>query len=174
MPLWTKKELMSACNASDPTSNFLKNFDSIYGISIDDRTIKKGELFIALIGENFDGHNFIESAISKGACGVLVSNIELAKKYNGLFVNDTKEALIRIGKFARNRFNGITIGITGSSGKTSTNYFLSSALNQFGKTHKTFGNNNNLIGLSLTLSRLHHNYDFCVLELGMNNAGEIR
>ena len=83
MTLWTKQDLMSACNASDPTSNFLNNFDSIYGISIDDRTIKKGELFIALIGKNFDGHNFIESAISKGACGVLVSNIRIAKNYNG-------------------------------------------------------------------------------------------
>ena len=174
MPLWTKKDLMSASKASDPTLNFLNNFENIHGINIDDRTIKKGELFIALIGKNFDGHNFIESAISKGACGVLVSNIGLAKKYNGLFVNDTKEALINIGKFARNRFNGITIGITGSSGKTSTNYILSNSLNQFGKTHKTFGNNNNLIGLSLTLSRLPHNFNFCVLELGMNNSGEIR
>ena len=174
MPLWTKKDLMSACKASDPTLNFLNNFKNIHGISIDDRTIKKGELFIALIGKNFDGHNFIESAMSKGACGVLVSNVELAKKYNGLFVYDTKEALICIGKFARNRFNGITIGITGSSGKTSTNYFLSSALNQFGRTHKTFGNNNNLIGLSLTLSRLPRDFNFCVLELGMNNSGEIR
>ena len=114
---------MFACKASDPTSNFLNNCDNIYGISIDDRTIKKGELFIALIGDNFDGHNFIESAISKGACGVLVSNIKIAKKYNGLLVDNTKKALINLGKFARNRFKGITIGITGSSGKTSTNYF---------------------------------------------------
>ena len=174
MPLWTKHDLMMACKGKDPTSNFLDNFENIHGISIDDRTIKKGELFIALIGENFDGHNFIESAISKGACGVLVSNIKIAKKFNGLFVNNTKQALINIGKYARNRFRGITIGITGSAGKTSTNYILSNALNQFGKTHKTFGNNNNIIGLSLTLSRLPHNFNFCVLELGMNNIGEIR
>ncbi len=174
MPLWTKKELMFACKAKDPTSNFLYKSDCINGISIDDRTIKKGDLFIALIGDKFDGHNFIETALSKGACGVLVSNIKLAKKYNGLYVNDTKLALTQIGKSARDRFNGITIGITGSSGKTSTNYLLSSALKVFGKTHKTSGNNNNIIGLSLTLSRLHRDYDFCVLELGMNNAGEIR
>ncbi len=173
MPLWTKQELMSACKASDPTSKFLKNFDNIQGISIDERTIMKGDLFIALVGEKFDGHQFVESAISKGASGVLVSNFQLAKKHNGLFVNDTKKALINIGEFARNRFNGITIGITGSSGKTSTNFLLSNALKQFGKTHNTFGNNNNIIGLSLTLSRLPHNYDFCVLELGMNNTGEI-
>ena len=174
MTLWTKQDLMSACKASDPTSNFLKNFNGIEGISIDERTINRGDLYIALIGEKFDGHNFVETAISKGACGVLVSNIKIARKYNGLLVGNTKKALINIGKFARNRFNGITIGITGSSGKTSTNYFLSNALNQFGKTHKTFGNNNNLIGLSLTLSRLPHDFDFCVLELGMNNSGEIK
>ena len=174
MPLWTKQELISACDASDPSSNFLNSFEYISGISIDDRTIKKGELFIALIGENFDGHKFIESAYAKGACGVLVSNIRIAKKYNGLFVNDTKKALINIGKFARKRFKGITIAITGSSGKTSTNFILSNALNKYGKTHKTFGNNNNLIGLSLTLSRLPSDFNFCVLELGMNNCGEIR
>tara|TARA_Y100000991_G_scaffold163532_1_gene125497 strand:+ start:84 stop:1499 length:1416 start_codon:yes stop_codon:yes gene_type:complete len=174
MPLWTKQDLITACKASDPTSNFLNKFENIQGISIDDRTIKKGDLFIAFIGDKFDGHNFIESALSKGACGVLVSNIRLAKKYNGLFVNDTKKALIQIGKFARDRFNGKTVGITGSSGKTSTSFLLSNALKKFGKTHNTHGNNNNIIGLSLTLSRLPSNYDFCILELGMNNAGEIR
>ena len=81
---------MYACKASDPTSNFLKDHNNIKGISIDDRTINKGDLFIALIGDKFDGHNFIEAAISKGACGVLVSNIRVAKKYNGLFVDNTK------------------------------------------------------------------------------------
>lgn len=173
-PIWSKIELMSACNASDPTSNFLKNRDGILGISIDDRTIKKGDLFIALIGDKFNGHEFIDSAISKGAYGVMVSDIKLAKKHKGLLVNDTKIALMQIGKFARKRFTGTTIGVTGSSGKTSTKYLLYKSLNQFGKTHKTFGNNNNLIGLSLTLSRLPRDYDFCVLELGMNNSGEIK
>ena len=174
MPLWTKQDLMTACKASDPTSNFLKNFNGINGISIDDRTIRTGDLFIALVGDKFDGHNYIESAFSKGACGILASNIRLAKKYEGLFVRDTKKALTQIAIFARDRFKGVTIGITGSSGKTSTNYLLSNSLKKFGKTHKTFGNNNNIIGLSLTLSRLPHDHDFCVLELGMNNTGEIR
>ena len=96
MPLWTKQELMSACNGSDPTLNFLNSREHINGISIDDRTIQKGELFIALIGENFDGHKFIESAFAKGAGGGVVSNIRMAEKYNGLFVNDTKKALINI------------------------------------------------------------------------------
>ena len=96
MPLWTKHDLITASDALDPTSNFLKNVNNVVGISIDDRTINKGDLFIALVGDKFDGHKFIEGAISKGACGVIVSDIRLAEKYNGLFVNDTKKALIQI------------------------------------------------------------------------------
>ena len=173
-PLWTKKDLMSATNALDPSSYFLENFNGVWGVSIDDRTIKKGDLFISLIGDKFDGHDFIEDAIRKGAYGIIVSNKRLANKYKALFVEDTKKALIQIAKFSRHRFKGITIAITGSSGKTSTKHILSKTLKKFGKTHHTHKNNNNLIGLSLTLSRLYDDYNYCVLELGMNNAGEIR
>ena len=173
-PLWTKKELISATHASDPSSSFLQNIDEIWGVSIDDRTINKGDLFIALIGDKFNGHDFIDNAIKKGANGIIVSDKKLAKKYNALFVQDTKKALKQIAKFSRRRFKGTTIALTGSSGKTSTRHLLSNALDKFGKTHHTYKNNNNLIGLSLTLSRLPHNHDYCVLELGMNNTGEIR
>lgn len=173
-PLWTKKDLMLATNALDPSSHFLENSNGAWGVSIDDRTIKKGDLFIAIIGDKFDGHNFIENAIRKGAYGIIVSNKMLANKYKALLVKDTKKALKQIAKFSRSRFKGITIAITGSSGKTSTKYLLSETLKNFGKTHHTNQNNNNLIGLSLTLSRLHDDYNYCVLELGMNNAGEIR
>ncbi len=173
-PLWTKKDLISATNALDPSSYFLENFDGVWGVSIDDRTIQKGDLFIALIGDKFDGHNFIENAIRKGAYGILVSDKKLACKYKGLLVEDTNDALRQIAKFSRHRFRGITIALTGSSGKTSTKHILSSTLKKFGKTHNTYKNNNNLIGLSLTLSRLRDDYNYCVLELGMNNAGEIR
>mgnify|MGYP001205535776 FL=1 len=173
-PLWTKKELIVATNALDPSSNFLANMKEIWGVSIDDRTIKKGDLFIALKGDNFDGHDFIESAIRKGAYGIIVSDKKLANKYQALLVKDTKIALKQIAKFSRRRFKGTTIALTGSSGKTSTKHILSNSLKNFGKVHYTFGNNNNIIGLSLTLSRLHDDYNYCVLELGMNNTGEIR
>ncbi len=173
-PLWTKKDLMSATNALDPSSQFLENFDGALGVSIDDRTVKKGDLFIALIGDKFNGHNFIKNAVRKGAYGIIVSDKILANKYKALLVKDTKEALKQIAKFSRYRFKGITIAITGSSGKTSTKHLLSDTLKKFGKTHHTNKNNNNLIGLSLTLSRLHEDYNYCVLELGMNNVGEIR
>ncbi|MDC0530790.1 UDP-N-acetylmuramoyl-tripeptide--D-alanyl-D-alanine ligase [Alphaproteobacteria bacterium] len=171
--LWTKKDLIAATNATDPSFNFLNKLNDISGISIDDRTIKKGELFIAIIGDKFDGHDFTKSAIKKGAGGIIVSDLELAKKYNGLLVNDTNKALINIAKFGRNRFKGTTVALTGSSGKTSTKHLLSSALKTYGKTHSTQGNNNNMIGLSLTLSRLDPDNKFCVLELGINNIGEM-
>ncbi len=173
-PLWTKKDLMSATNALDPSSYFLENLNGVCGVSIDDRTINKGDLFIAIIGDKFDGHDFIENAIRKGAYGIIVSDKMLANKYKALLVEDTKKALEQIAKFSRHRFKGVTIAITGSSGKTSTKHLLSNTLKKFGKTHYTHKNNNNLIGLSLTLSRLHENYNYCVLELGMNKAGEIR
>ena len=171
--LWTKKDLLQATNAIDPSLNFMNKMSGISGISIDDRTIQTGDLFIAFKGNKFDGHDFVESAISKGAGGIIVSNLELAKKYNGLLVNNTNKALYDTAKFARNRFKGTTIAITGSSGKTSTKHLLSSSLKTYGTTHYTQGNNNNIIGLALTLSRLNPNYKYCVLELGINNIGEM-
>ena len=171
--LWTKKDLMAATNAIDPTLNFLNKFNGVSGISIDDRTVQPGELFIALKGDKFDGHDFIKSAIKKGAGGVLVSNIQLAKQYDGLLVDDTNKALKNIAKFGRNRFKGITIALTGSSGKTSTKHLLSCSLKTYGSTHFTQENNNNIIGLSLTLSRLDPDTKYCILELGINNVGEM-
>ena len=171
--LWIKKDLIEATNAIDPTLNFMNKIIGISGISIDDRTIKPGDLFIAFKGNKFDGHDFVKSAISKGAGGIIVSDLKLAKKYNGLLVNDTNKALLNIAKFGRNRFKGTTIALTGSSGKTSTKHLLSSSLKTYGTTHSTQGNNNNIIGLALTLSRLNPNYKYCVLELGINNIGEM-
>ena len=172
--LWTKQELLKATEANDPTLKFLMEENAnVLGVSINDQTIKKGDLFIALKGNRFDGHNFIQSALNKGASGIIVSDLEAAKKFNALHVTDTKEALIKIAKFARNRFKGKTIAITGSNGKTSTSFITASTLKKYGATHCTEGNNNNLIGLSLTLSRLPSTSKYCVLELGMNHPGEI-
>ena len=83
--LWTKDELMNASNGKDLTTKFL-NRKKITGISIDTRSIKKNDLFIAIKGKNYDGHNFLEKALEKGASGVIVSNKNSALKYNGLFV----------------------------------------------------------------------------------------
>ena len=172
--LWTKQELITATNGSDPSSSFLKDKKGVFGISIDDRTIKEGDLYVAIKGDKYDGHDFINSAITKGASGVIVSDKKLALRISGLLVKDTKVALKNIAQFSRNRFTGKVIAITGSSGKTSTKHILATSLQEFDKTHFTQGNNNNIIGLSLTLSRLPKEYAFCVLELGMNHTGEIK
>ena len=96
-PLWTKKDLMSATSASDPSKYFLENVNGIWGISINDRTLKKGDLFIALKGDKFNGHDFIENAIGKGAHGIIVSDKKLANKYNGLLVKCQLSFNIRVG-----------------------------------------------------------------------------
>ena len=135
--------------------------------------MSKGDLFIALKGDKFDGHFYAQSAIEKGASGIIASELIVAKKYNGLLVDNTQKSLINLAKFSRKRFLGTVIAITGSNGKTSTKNILASLLETFGKTHSTFKNNNNIIGLALTLSKLGINNKFCVLELGMNNKSEL-
>ena len=171
--LWTKHELISASKGKDLTTKFLNN-KKITGISIDTRSIEQNDLFIAIKGKNFDGHDFLEKAIQKGASGVIVSRKDSALKYNGLFVKNTLTALIDFAEFSRNRFKGKTIGITGSNGKTTTKDMAKVIFSEFGKTFATPGNNNNIIGLSLSLMKLPNNYDYCILELGMSKKNELK
>ena len=91
--LWTKQELISASKGKDLTTKFLNN-KKITGISIDTRSIEQNDLFIAIKGKNFDGHDFLEKAIQKGASGVIVSCKNNALRYNGLYVKNTYTALI--------------------------------------------------------------------------------
>ena len=171
--LWTKHELISASKGKDLTTKFLNN-KKITGISIDTRSIQQNDLFIAIKGENFDGHDFLEKAIQKGASGVIVSCKDSALRYNGLFVKNTHAALINFAEFSRNRFKGKTIGITGSNGKTTTKDMAKVIFSEFGKTFATPGNNNNIIGLSLSLMKLPSNFNYCILELGMSKKNELK
>ncbi len=171
--IWEKIDILKATNGEDISNKFLQK-KKVTGISIDTRSLKKGDLFIAIIGENFDGHDFINSAIKKGASGIIVSKKTIARDFEGLYVDDTIKALQNLAVFSRKRFKGKVISITGSNGKTSTKNMMSEILGFYGKTHSTFQNNNNLLGLSLTLSRLEKNFDFCVLELGMNKKDELK
>ena len=161
--LWSKHELISASKGKDLTTKFLNNKKST-GISIDTRSIKQNDLFIAIKGKNFDGHEFLEKAIQKGAAGVIVSCKDSALRYNGLFVQNTRAALINFAEFSRNRFKGKTIGITGSNGKTTTKDMAKVIFSEFGKTFATPGNNNNIIGLSLSLMKLPSNFNYCILS----------
>ncbi len=171
--LWTKDELIKASKGEDPTGKFLKE-KKVTGISIDTRSIRKNDLFIAIKGKKYDGHDFVKKAKEKGASGVIVSCKYSALKFKGLFVKNTSDTLINLAKFSRNRFKGQLIGITGSNGKTTTKDMAKIIFSEFDKTFVTPGNNNNIIGLSLSLMKLPYDFRYCILELGMNKKNELK
>ena len=151
----------------------------VTGVSTDTRTIKLGDLFVPIKGENFDGHNFLADAINKGAVGVLIAEGEQppqvrAKKYFVIQVPDTKRALGDLAKSYRSRFNLPVIAITGSNGKTTVKEMIASVLSQRYTVLKNEGNLNNEIGLPLTLFQLEKKHQVVVIELGMSALGEIR
>lgn len=146
------------------------------GISTDSRTIKKGELFIALEGQNFDGHNFITEAFHKGARGAVVAKKTLFREdpeFAIILVKDALGALRAISRFHRQRFNLPIIAITGSNGKTTTKEMVYDVLSSSYRVLKTASNHNNQIGASLALLNLDPSYDLAVLELGINHFGEM-
>ena len=147
--------------------------------SKDTRTIKQGDIYIGIKGENFDGSKFWKKAIENGASGVIVQNIEITeeekKQYKEktiIVVKDSLKALYEIAKFKRNMYDIPVIAITGSVGKTSTKDIVASVVSNKYKTLKTEGNNNNNIGLPLTILKLR-NHEAMVIEMGMNHFREI-
>ena len=144
---------------------------TVNGISTDTRTIKGGELFIALKGPNFDGHNFVEDALSKGAVACLVQNNVNAQ--NAVITKDTHLALGLLAKSWRKEFKKTVFAITGSNGKTTVKEMIASIISQKQSVMATIGNLNNDIGVPLTLYRLNKNYDAAVIEMGANHSGEI-
>jgi UDP-N-acetylmuramoyl-tripeptide--D-alanyl-D-alanine ligase len=152
--------------------NCSENFE-INGISTDSRKINKGDLFVALVGAHFDGHDFVEKAIEGGASAVVVSH-EVDCKCPQVLVEDTLTALKNIAKYYRKKFHIPVVGVTGSTGKTSTKEMIASVLKQKYNVHKTQKNFNNEIGLPLTVFELNKDHEISVLEMGMNNFGEIQ
>ncbi len=141
-------------------------------VSTDTRTLQPGDLFVALVGDRFDGHEYIDLAIEKGACAVVISkSIETSVPY--LQVKDTTKALGRLSLFNREKFNKDVIAVTGSSGKTTVKGMMATLLRQQNEVLVTRGNFNNHIGAPLTLLRLNHTYDYAMLELGASSEGEI-
>jgi UDP-N-acetylmuramoyl-tripeptide--D-alanyl-D-alanine ligase len=141
------------------------------GVSIDTRTLKPGDLFVALKDAR-DGHDFVRAAFAQGAAAALVSR-EVAASGPQVIVSDTLAALGEMGKAARARSNARIVAITGSVGKTSTKEGLALALGRQGATHSAAASFNNHIGVPLTLARLPANDSFAVFEIGMNHAREI-
>ena len=156
------------------TANSELRFD---GVSTDTRSIAKGQLFVAIRGEHFDGHDFLVQANARGAAAALVD-----EKYSGpaplpvVVADDTRRALGRLGRHWRLRFAPVLIAITGSNGKTTTKEMLASILRcHAGETGAlaTRGNLNTDIGVPLTLLGLRASHRYCAVELGMNHPGEI-
>ncbi len=141
-------------------------------VSTDTRSLTEGALFVALKGPNFDGHRFLEEAAGKGAAGAVVEEpAELA--LNQVTVADSRRALGGMAAAWRDGFEGETVAITGSNGKTTTKELIASILSGMGPVHATRGNFNNDIGLPLTVLDLTTAHRMLVLEMGANHPGEI-
>ncbi|UAN02100.1 MULTISPECIES: bifunctional UDP-N-acetylmuramoyl-L-alanyl-D-glutamate--2,6-diaminopimelate ligase MurE/UDP-N-acetylmuramoyl-tripeptide--D-alanyl-D-alanine ligase MurF [Achromobacter] len=146
------------------------------GVSTDTRRIGEGELFVALVGENFDAHDYLDQAASRGACAALVAHRVADAGLTQLVVGDTRVALTRIGAAWRSRFSLPVVAVAGSNGKTTTKEMISAMLAEWqGEAGRlaTAGNLNNDIGVPLTLLRLRREHRAAVFELGMNHPGEI-
>jgi len=152
----------------------------ILGISTDTRTLKTGDLFFALSGENFDGHRFVEQAIALGAVAVVVSAAWF-DRYKGmdhsscvfLVVQDVLQAYQDLAHWWRSQCGIPLIAITGSAGKTTTKEIISRLLSFYGTVHKSVANHNNDIGVAQTLLAIAPHHDFVVVEMGMRGLGEI-
>ena len=144
----------------------------VVGVSTDSRTVRPGDLFFAIRGDNFDGHEYVEDAFAKGACAAVVSD-EAACSGPALVVDDTVDALLRLAAWYRDRFDIPVVAVTGSNGKTTTKDMTAAVLSTKFRTARTPGNYNNHIGVPLTLFEIESEHEMAVVEIGMNHPGEI-
>jgi UDP-N-acetylmuramoyl-tripeptide--D-alanyl-D-alanine ligase len=164
--LWTSAEIEAATGgrASGPFE--------VTGVTFDSREVQPGDLFIAMPGTVYDGHKFVAGAFAAGAAGAIVS-----QPVDGphVLVDDTAAALEALGRAARERSRAVIVGVTGSVGKTSTKEALYAALDRIsgGKAHRSVKSYNNHTGVPLSLARMPREAEYAVLEMGMNNKGEI-
>jgi UDP-N-acetylmuramoyl-tripeptide--D-alanyl-D-alanine ligase len=141
----------------------------------DTRTIGQGDLFVALVGERFDAHEFLRQAVASGAAAVVVSRLDGARDLGvPVFeVEDTLIALGALGRYRRRAWGKPVVGVVGTNGKTSTKELLKAALGAGLETHATQGNLNNLVGVPLTLLAIPDSADVAVIEMGTNQPGEV-
>ena len=146
-----------------------------FGVSTDTRTLNQGDIFVALEGENFNGHNFINQAIEQGAIAVIVKEdyIDNNNQTIKLKVKDTLEAYQKIAHWWRQQLDIPVIGITGSVGKTTTKELISTVLKTQGNVLKTEANYNNEIGVPKTLLQINNDHQYAVIEMAMRGRGEI-
>ncbi len=162
--MWTADDLIGA------TGGAMRTLFNATGVSIDTRTLQSGDLFVALQTAQGDGHAHVAEALAKGAAGAMVHRDVPGAT---LLVHNTQDALWGLGRYARARFGGRVVAITGSVGKTTTKEMLRTVLQPAGKTHASPASYNNQWGVPLTLARLPADAAFCVAEVGTNSPGEI-
>ncbi len=166
------KKIEDYCKASGLEEDFYKI--EIKGVSTDTRNIQAGNLFIPLVGENFDGHDFIEAAREKGALACLCEKGKKSPEdFPTIYVEDTTRALQTLAQSYLKDLGPKVVGISGSNGKTATKDILEGLLSTEYKTHKTQGNFNNEIGLPLTILDMEADTEIVVLEMGIEDFGEM-
>lgn len=166
--IWSAKE------AADATGGKTQGVWNASGVSIDSRTVQKDDLFIAIKGDNGDGHEHAADAIRNGAAAIVVSRlIEGIDADRQLIVHDTFKAMQGLGVASRDRTAAKVIGVTGSVGKTGTKELLSTAFSALGQTHASKKSYNNHWGVPLSLSNMHAGSDYAIFEMGMNHPDEI-
>ena len=168
MTLWNSADAQSA-TLGKASARFAVN-----GFSIDTRTLKEGDLFVALKGDNRDGHDYVGAAFAAKAGAALVSRALDGVAGPLLTVADTQRGLEDLARAARARRNAKILAVTGSAGKTTTKEILRHALNGLGRTHVSAASYNNHWGVPLSLAGLPQESEYGVFEIGMNHAGEIR
>lgn len=171
-PLWTGEAARAAMDATAHGALPAR----IDGVSIDTRTLQRGDLFVAIVGETNDGHDYVAQAFAKGAAAAVVAR-DRAEALAGhgplLAVEDTLRGLERLGRAARARSAARIVAITGSVGKTGSKEALKVVLERAGRTHASAASYNNHWGVPLTLARMPADTEFGVFEIGMNHMGEI-
>jgi UDP-N-acetylmuramoyl-tripeptide--D-alanyl-D-alanine ligase len=183
---WTVERVIDALGASvrEAPPKSAQPFTRVWS---DTRTLRAGDLFVALSGERFDAHAFVWDAVQAGASGVVISKPEaaagLTRAHSGrggesagipvFLVEDTRVALGALGTYRRRSWKGTVVGIVGTNGKTSTKELVRAALGSRKRVHATYGNLNNLIGVPQTLLMIPNDADVAVVEMGTNQPGEV-
>jgi len=170
--LWTAAELLAATGGKIAGAVTA----ALSGVSIDSRSVAPGDIFVAIKGENHDGHDFVAAALKAGAGLAVVSRTTEEMRAAGpllIVAEDPLRGLENMGRAARTRSHAQIIGVTGSVGKTSSKEMLREALSRSGLTHASVASFNNHWGVPLTLSRMPRQTAYGVFEIGMNHAGEI-
>jgi UDP-N-acetylmuramoyl-tripeptide--D-alanyl-D-alanine ligase len=169
LPLFRVAEFVSGAGEFDPNA-------VAQGYSIDSRTLQPGELFFAVKGERMDGHDFVDQALEKGAVAAIIRKDQLARyadKDRLVVVDDTLSALQTLASAVRRLWGKPLIGVTGSTGKTTTKESIAHVLSTRFRVLKSEGNFNNHFGLPLMLLKIEPEHDLAVIEMGMSHAGEI-